>query len=211
MSRADDPTPIETNQHGQTLGREGLQTRQKLMGAARKLLDVYSPVDLTAVSIAKEAGTSSASFYMYFEDVRDILSTSSTRWQATRRLTWPASMRSSGSPGSPRRCARTRSSWLNSSTVSGRTPAARPGDQNRPRLGPAFALASVLHAAMQRLACTDPVVVARSVGAHKLNSVLAHVIQTVFTAGAPAAAGASGGARAGSAAREALARRKPLA
>lgn len=47
---------------------------------------------------------------------------------------------------------------------------------------------------MQRLACTDPAVVARSVGVHKLNSVLAHVIQTVFTAGAPAAAGASGGA-----------------
>lgn len=64
---------------------------------------------------------------------------------------------------------------------------------------------------MQRLACTDPAVVARGVGVHKLNSVLAHVIQTVFTAGAPAAAGASGGARAGSAAREALARRKPLA
>ena len=103
MSRADDPTPIETNHHGPTLGREGRQTRQKLMGAARKLLDVYSPVDLTAVSIAKEAGTSSASFYMYFEDVRDILSTSSTRWQATRRLTWPASMRSSGRPGSRRR------------------------------------------------------------------------------------------------------------
>lgn len=43
------------------------------MDAARRLLKKHSPVATTAVSIAKEAKTSSAAFYIYFEDAREIL------------------------------------------------------------------------------------------------------------------------------------------
>jgi AcrR family transcriptional regulator len=63
---------VRTNKHGQALGRKGHQTRQRLMDATRRLLEDHSPVELTAVSIAKEAKTSSATFYIYFDDVRDI-------------------------------------------------------------------------------------------------------------------------------------------
>jgi len=64
---------VRTNKHGQALGRKGVETRLRLMDAARKLLVEHSPMELTAVSIAKEAGTSSPTFYIYFEDVREIM------------------------------------------------------------------------------------------------------------------------------------------
>ncbi|NKI16335.1 TetR/AcrR family transcriptional regulator [Spongiibacter sp. KMU-166] len=66
-------TVVTTNNHGQSLGRKGMQTRKRLMDAARKLLKSGSPVELTAVSIAKKAKSSSATFYLYFADVRGIL------------------------------------------------------------------------------------------------------------------------------------------
>ncbi|MEZ5735432.1 MAG: TetR/AcrR family transcriptional regulator [Novosphingobium sp.] len=43
------------------------------MAAAHRLLDTMSPVGLSAAAIAKEAGTSSATFYVYFDNVEDIL------------------------------------------------------------------------------------------------------------------------------------------
>jgi AcrR family transcriptional regulator len=64
---------IVVNKHGQSLGRKGSETRQRLMDAARRLLSDHSPLTLTAVSVAKEAETSSATFYIYFDDVREIL------------------------------------------------------------------------------------------------------------------------------------------
>jgi AcrR family transcriptional regulator len=64
---------IKTNKQGQELGRKGRDTRQRLMQAAERLLKTQSPVELTAVSIAKEAEMSSAAFYLYFEDVRNVL------------------------------------------------------------------------------------------------------------------------------------------
>ena len=63
----------QKNKQGQTLGRKGLETRARLMEAARRLLLTQSPVELTAVAIAAEAHTSPASFYMYFDDTKDIL------------------------------------------------------------------------------------------------------------------------------------------
>jgi len=66
-------TLVTTNKQGQSLGRKGMATRRRLMDAAAKLLKVQSPVELTAVSIAKTAKTSSATFYMYFDDIQDIL------------------------------------------------------------------------------------------------------------------------------------------
>jgi AcrR family transcriptional regulator len=65
--------PIEINKHGQALGRKGNKTRQRLMDATRELLASHSPVELTAVSVAKAARTSSATFYIYFNDVRDVI------------------------------------------------------------------------------------------------------------------------------------------
>jgi AcrR family transcriptional regulator len=65
--------PIGLNKHGQALGRKGNKTRQRLMDATRRLLKKHSPVELTAVAVAKEARTSPATFYIYFKDVRDII------------------------------------------------------------------------------------------------------------------------------------------
>lgn len=64
---------VTLNKQGQTLGRKGLESRARLMDAARRLLETHSPGEVTAVAIAAEAGTSPASFYMYFDDTKDIL------------------------------------------------------------------------------------------------------------------------------------------
>lgn len=64
---------VKTNKQGQSLGRKGHATRRKLMDATSQLLEQMSPVELTVVAIAKEAETSSATFYMYFKDVKEVL------------------------------------------------------------------------------------------------------------------------------------------
>ena len=64
---------VQQNKQGQTLGRKGQETRARLMDAARRLLLTTSPLELTAVAIAAEAGVSPASFYMYFDDTKDVL------------------------------------------------------------------------------------------------------------------------------------------
>jgi AcrR family transcriptional regulator len=58
---------------GQALGNKGNETRLRLMAAARRLMNKGSPLSLTAAAIAKEAGTAGATFYVYFDDVEDIL------------------------------------------------------------------------------------------------------------------------------------------
>src|SRR5262245_56271589 len=55
------------------LGNKGKETRQLLMATARRLLDQVSPLSLSAAAISKEAGTSPATFYVYFDNVEDIL------------------------------------------------------------------------------------------------------------------------------------------
>lgn len=219
MSKTDVPTVERTNQQGQTIGRKGRQTRQRLMAAARKLLDAYSPVELTAVSIAKEAGTSSASFYMYFEDVRDILFALATEagaamtavhevvqepwdaetvrehslrlverffeiWQAHRQVLRFRNLEADR--GDPRFEALRMSTYVPFIDMLARQIVATcPPDKPRPTLSQAFALASVMHAAMERLATTDPAVVARYVGAPKVHEALAHMIELMFGGGAP--------------------------
>ena len=54
-------------------GRKGKETRRQLMEATRKLLAVASPLSISAVAISREANTSPATFYVYFNDVEDIL------------------------------------------------------------------------------------------------------------------------------------------
>ncbi|MDB5884005.1 MAG: hypothetical protein JWR74_176 [Polaromonas sp.] len=221
MKKTDIPTVVKTNQQGQALGRKGVETRQKLMLAARKLLDVYSPVELTAVAIAKEAGTSSASFYMYFVDVRDILyalaieagaamssvhevvqqpwdaDTSTLQehafrlverfneiWQLHRQVLRFRNLEADR--GDPRFEALRMSTYVPFIDLLARQIiAACPAGRPRPTLSQAFALASVLHGAMERMASTDPAVVARGLGTRKINDALAHLVRLVFLAGAP--------------------------
>jgi AcrR family transcriptional regulator len=64
---------INKNKHCQSLGRKGRETRARLLNAARELLQSNSPVQLTVVAIAKKAKSSSATFYLYFDDVRGLL------------------------------------------------------------------------------------------------------------------------------------------
>tara|TARA_Y100000590_G_scaffold34486_1_gene37632 strand:- start:159 stop:797 length:639 start_codon:yes stop_codon:yes gene_type:complete len=54
---------------GRVPGRRGLATRQRLLDATRRLLDTVAYRDLKVVDIAREAGTSPATFYQYFPDV----------------------------------------------------------------------------------------------------------------------------------------------
>lgn len=64
---------VKVNKHGQTLGRKGAETRARLIGAAGRLLAETPPAELTAIAVAKEAGIAQASFYVYFNDVKDLL------------------------------------------------------------------------------------------------------------------------------------------
>ncbi len=54
---------------GRVPGRRGLATRQKMLDATGVLLDTVAYRDLKVVDIAREAGTSPATFYQYFPDV----------------------------------------------------------------------------------------------------------------------------------------------
>ena len=58
---------------GSILGRKGRATQRSLMDATLGLLQRTSPINLTAAAISKEAGTSPATFYVYFNNVEDIL------------------------------------------------------------------------------------------------------------------------------------------
>ena len=54
---------------GRTPGRRGRATRQRLLGCTHEMLRTTSYRDLKVVDIAREAGTSPATFYQYFPDV----------------------------------------------------------------------------------------------------------------------------------------------
>lgn len=61
------------NKNGQQLGRKGMETRKRMMDAAQRLLATRSPFDLTALLITREAKAAPATFYVYFDDVQDVL------------------------------------------------------------------------------------------------------------------------------------------
>jgi AcrR family transcriptional regulator len=56
---------------GRSLGRRGALTRRKLLKATAQLLETHGVRDLRVVDIAREVGTSPATFYQYFRDVED--------------------------------------------------------------------------------------------------------------------------------------------
>ena len=67
------PSAQHAGKKASPCGRKGKETRRLLMDATRKLLAVVSPLSISAVAISREANTSPATFYVYFNDVEDIL------------------------------------------------------------------------------------------------------------------------------------------
>ena len=56
---------------GRTIGRRGAATRRRLLDATASLLITVPLRDLRVVDIAREVGTSPATFYQYFSDVEE--------------------------------------------------------------------------------------------------------------------------------------------
>ncbi|MGK2947894.1 MAG: TetR family transcriptional regulator [Acidimicrobiales bacterium] len=54
---------------GRVPGRRGRATRQRLLECTREMLNTTSYRDVKVIDIAREAGTSPATFYQYFADV----------------------------------------------------------------------------------------------------------------------------------------------
>lgn len=63
----------ELNQSGQTMGSKGLRTRRKLIDTTVALLGGTPLRDLKVVDIASAAKTSSATFYVYFDSVIEVV------------------------------------------------------------------------------------------------------------------------------------------
>jgi AcrR family transcriptional regulator len=59
------------NLYGQSMGRKGRETRERLINALLALLETRSIRDVSVADIAAAAGTSSSGFYIYFADVSD--------------------------------------------------------------------------------------------------------------------------------------------
>lgn len=56
---------------GRPLGKRGAQTRRRLLDATATLLETQGIRDLRVVDIAREVGTSPATFYQYFRDAEE--------------------------------------------------------------------------------------------------------------------------------------------
>src|SRR5919107_5145588 len=54
---------------GRVPGRRGIATRRRLLDCTHELLASRSYRDIKVIDIAREAGTSPATFYQYFADV----------------------------------------------------------------------------------------------------------------------------------------------
>ncbi len=61
------------NQNGQKIGAKGTRTRHRLIEATIGLLETVGLRDATVAQVAKVAGTSSATFYVYFDGVADVV------------------------------------------------------------------------------------------------------------------------------------------
>lgn len=65
--------PRPRNQNGQKMGAKGSRTRQKLIDATIALLETVGLRDVTVFEVAKLAGTSPATFYVYFDGVPEVV------------------------------------------------------------------------------------------------------------------------------------------
>lgn len=61
------------NQNGQKIGDKGKRTRAKLIDATIALLETLGLRDVTVAEVAKVAGTSPATFYVYFDGVAEVV------------------------------------------------------------------------------------------------------------------------------------------
>lgn len=207
---------LSTNKQGQALGKKGQATRERLLAAADRLLQQCSPLDLTAVAIAKEAQSSSATFYMYFDDVKDALFTLSRRagnevvaamealsadlvranadfqesaselvrvfndvWNRYRHILIFRNLEADRGDKNFEelrmeeymRELHVLSSWINCA-CEGHAGASK---------GDAFALASVLHAALERIASLDPEIVTNGIGQERMAAAQARIIAQVLS------------------------------
>ncbi|MBB2497345.1 TetR/AcrR family transcriptional regulator [Aquipseudomonas ullengensis] len=206
---------VSMNKQGQVLGRKGQETRQRLMVATRHLLFTHALVDISAVAIAKAAGTSSASFYMYFDDVQDVLYSLAMEagedmakvsrlleepWAAERfeeealRLiealngVWSRHREVlryrnlEADRGDPRFEELRMNTYIPFiERFAKLILAVNPAVGGRKK-SDAYAEATVLQAAMERLAATDPVVMERGLGSKRINAAIARmVVQTLHS------------------------------
>jgi AcrR family transcriptional regulator len=70
---ADPVDPALLDQSGRPLGPRAIATRTRIITATRQLLNEKSLRDLRVIDIARLIGTSPATFYQYFKDVRDVV------------------------------------------------------------------------------------------------------------------------------------------
>jgi AcrR family transcriptional regulator len=56
---------------GRVIGRRAIQTRRRILDATATLLSRQGALDLKVIDVAREVGTSPATFYQYFADVED--------------------------------------------------------------------------------------------------------------------------------------------
>lgn len=63
----------KNNLDGQIMGRKGQETRQRLMDVTMQLLGTTPLRDLRVNEVAKGAGISSTTFYLYFENVEAVV------------------------------------------------------------------------------------------------------------------------------------------
>ena len=66
-------------QTGRKLGPRAIRTRDRILDATAKLLDERSVLDISVVDIAREVGSSPATFYHYFKDVEEAAVALATR------------------------------------------------------------------------------------------------------------------------------------
>ncbi|WP_076593845.1 TetR/AcrR family transcriptional regulator [Herminiimonas arsenitoxidans] len=209
---------VTKNKQGQTLGRKGQETRTKLMEATRQLLSIQSPVELTAVSIAAAAGTSPASFYMYFDDTKDILfalseiagedmaaihsifdepwsaeniegqmikvvNSVNEVWSNHREVLQFRNMEADrGDPRFEELRMNTYVPFIE--RFAQRIMAFNPAQGTR-RRADIYAEATILHAAMERLAATEPSVMEKGLGLKRITNNLARIAALVLSSGIP--------------------------
>jgi AcrR family transcriptional regulator len=177
------------------------------------LLKTLSPVELTAVAIAKEAQTSSATFYMYFDDVKDLFFSLSVDAgnkvvEALESLTFDPG-EEAFEQAAERLVVTFNKVWHEHRPVLRyRNMEADSGDANfdklrlntyrreidvlckwvkankkggvGPTTGDAYALAVVIHAALERLASVDPTIVENGIGINRMIAALARVFAQVM-------------------------------
>lgn len=64
---------VDTNLQGQRLGRKGRVTRERIIEAARTLLDDPEAKPLSLSAVAREAGLGMSSLYLYFKDMTELV------------------------------------------------------------------------------------------------------------------------------------------